>query len=142
MGNIMSTQEANNPARSVLGSVFHRAKSAFSGWSVVRQLDSEEAVARDLNISPTEFVSLMFTSAGSQGLSEERLAASHPDELRDLCRVCSPCNKNARRARVIRRNRLATAAQYSSNQLTPRSLARAAHHDRMEQLLGAASRLI
>lgn len=136
----MLTQPANHSARSVLGNFFHRAKSAFSGWREVRQLDSVEveAVARDLNISPTDLVSLMFASSDSleslnkrlayEGLSEEALAASHPDELRDLRRVCSLCSEKARCARDVRHRRMAIPSKYCPNEPTLRLLAREARH--------------
>lgn len=150
----MLTQPANHPVRSVLGNFFNRAKSAFSIWREIRQFDSEEieAVARDLNISPTDLVSLMFTSSGSleslnkrlaqEGLSQEALAASHPDELRDLRRICSLCTEKARCARDIRCKRMATPAKYCPNELTLRFLAREARHERVVQELGIPSRRV
>ncbi len=145
----MSTQTIQ-PTRSFFGNVFTRAKSAFAKWREIRQLDSREidAVARDLNISSAELVSLMFTSSVSvesldkrlsyAGLSEEALAVSHPDALRDLRRLCSQCLEKARCARDLRHKRMATPAKYCPNELTLRSLAR---EERLEQVLGTPHRL-
>lgn len=147
----MLTQPTNH-RRSFFGNLFNRAKSAFSRWREVRQLDCREieAVARDLNISPADLVSLMSTSSDSlqslnrrlayEGLSEEALAISHPDELRDLRRVCGLCIEKARCARDLRHKRMATPAKYCPNELTLRSLAREAHHERLEQVVGVPSR--
>lgn len=150
----MSTHPANWPVTSFFGGLFNRAKSAFSRWREVRQLDSQEidAVARDLNISPTDLVSLMFTSSDSleslnkrlayEGLSQEGLTVSHPDELRDLRRVCSLCIEKARCARDIRHKRMATPAKYCPNELTLRYLAREVRHERLEQVLGIPSQRV
>ena len=50
------------------------------------------------------------------GLSEEALAASNPDELRDLRRVCSQCNTKARCARDLRHKRMAAPSKYCPNE--------------------------
>ena len=106
----------------------------------VRRLDPQEidTVARDLNISPAELVRLMSTSSDSlqqlnkrlayAGLSEESLAAAHPDELRDLRRVCSQCTTKARCARDLRHKRMATPSKYCPNELTLQLLVREARH--------------
>ena len=149
----MLTQPADQPARSLFGDFFNRAKSALSRWREATQLDSREidAVARDLNISSTELVSLMFTPSGSlqslnkrlayAGFSEEALATSHPDELRDLRRVCSQCSKKARCARDLRHKRMATPSKYCPNEPTLRLLAREAVQERSAQVLDFPAKL-
>ena len=139
--------QPNQRGRSYFGNVFNRAKSAFARWREARQLDSQEidAVARDLNISPAELVALMFASADSleqldkrlayAGLSEEALATSHPDELRDLRRVCSQCSEKARCARDLRHKRMATPSKYCPNELTLRLLVREACRERCAHVL-------
>ena len=148
----MPTQPESQPANSFFGDLFKRVKSAFSRWREIRQLDSRDigAVARDLNLSPSDFISLMFTSSCSleslnrrlayEGLSEEALVVSHPDELRDLRRVCSLCKEKGRCARDIRHGRLAGPSKYCPNELTLRSLARDVRHDREAQVLSVPSR--
>ncbi len=143
----MLTKPGEQPARLLFGGFFSRAKCAFSRWHGVRQLDSREidAVARDLNISSPELVSLMLAPSESleslnkrlayEGLSEEALAVSHPDELRDLQRVCSQCPQKARCARDIRRKRMATPSKYCPNELTLRLLAREGLQERPAQVL-------
>ena len=149
----MLTQSAGRPAESFFGSLFTRAKSTFSKWREVSRLDSREieAVARDLNISSAELVSLMFTPSESldqlnkrlayAGFSEAALAASHPDELRDLRRVCGRCVEKRRCARDIRHKRMATPSKYCPNELTLRMLAREARQARSAQVLAFPARL-
>lgn len=144
----MLIESVGQPARSFFGDLFIRAGSAFSKWREIRQLDAREieAVARDLNISPADLVSLMFTPSDSlkslnkrlayEGLSEEALTVSHPDELRDLRRVCSLCSEKSRCARDVRHNRMATPAKYCPNEPTLRLLAREARHEPARQMLG------
>ena len=150
----MLTQPADRPATSLFVDFLKRAKSAFSRWSEARQLDAQEidAVARDLNVSPTDLVSLMFASSESlaslnkrlayEGLSEEALAVSHPDELRDLRRVCSLCSDKVRCARDVRHQRMVTPAKYCPNELTLQLLALGARHERSAQVLGIPRRFV
>ena len=132
----MPTQSTFQSSGSIFYNLFNRAKSSISRWQEARRLDSQEidTVARDLNISPAELVRLMSTSSDSQqqlnkrlayaGLSEESLAGCHPDELRDLRRVCSQCTTKARCARDLRHKRIATPSKYCPNELTLQLLVR------------------
>jgi hypothetical protein len=140
--------QTNQPARSFFGDMLTRAKSVFARWREVRQLDSQEidAVARDLNISSAELVSLMFTSSDSvealgkrlayAGLSEQVLTALHPDELRDMRRVCSQCLGKARCARDLRHKRMANPSKYCPNEPTLRALVLQACQERAVQPRG------
>jgi hypothetical protein len=142
----MLTQSAGPPAESFFGSLFSRARSTFAKWREVSRLDSHEveAVARDLNMSSAELVALMFTPSGSldqlsqrlayAGLGEAGLAASHPDELRDLRRVCGQCVEKRRCARDIRHKRMATPSKYCPNESTLRILARESCQSRSPQV--------
>lgn len=56
------------------------------------------------------------------GLSEDTLAASHGDVLRDLRRVCSQCESRARCARDLKHERRATPAKYCPNERALRAL--------------------
>jgi len=149
----MTNQSAGRSDGSFLHNLLDRAKCAISRWREVRRLDPPdiEAIAYDLNISPAELVTLMSTSSDSQeqlrerlayaGLSEESLAASHPDELRDLRRVCSQCSSKARCARDLRHKRIATPSKYCPNEQTLQLLAREAHNERSVRAPGAPAGL-
>ena len=149
----MLTQSAGPPAESFFGSLFNRARSTFSKWREASRLDSHEveSVARDLNISSAELVALMFTPSGSldqldkrlayAGLPEATLAASHPDELRDLRRVCGQCVEKRRCVRDIRHKRMATPSKYCPNELTLRLLVREACQVRSAQVLACPAKL-
>jgi hypothetical protein len=137
----MATQSAGRSDGSFLHNLLNRAKCAISRWREVRRLDSQdiEAIAYDLNISPAELVTLMSTSSDSleqlrerlayAGLTEESLAIAHPDELRDLRRVCSQCASKARCARDLRHKRIAAPSKYCPNESTLRSLVRETRHE-------------
>ncbi|MDE1934755.1 hypothetical protein [Bradyrhizobium sp.] len=149
----MLAELGEQPARSLFGDFLKGARSAFSRWREARQLDPQEIeeVARDLNISPTELVSLMFAPSESleslgkrlayEQLSEEALAVSHADELRDLRRVCSQCSEKTRCARDIRRKRMATPSKYCPNEPTLRLLALEALQEHSAQVLAIPIRL-
>jgi hypothetical protein len=141
----MATQSADRSNGSFLHNFFDRAKCTISRWREVRRLDSQdiEAIAYDLNISPAELVTLMSTSDSMEqlrerlayaGLPEESLAASYPDELRDLRRVCSQCSSKARCARDLRHKRIATPSKYCPNELTMQSLVREACQERSAEV--------
>jgi len=138
----MSTASVDQTDVSLFSRLLNLAKRAFVRWREVNRLDREQidVTARDLNISPGELVTLMYTSADSleqldkrlayAGLSEEALAASNPDELRDLRRVCSQCNTRARCARDLRHKRMAAPSKYCPNELTLRLLLCEARNER------------
>jgi hypothetical protein len=144
----MLMQSVSPPGRSLFGNLLNRAKCAISRWWELRKLDPREieAVARDLNLSSTELVSLMLSSSESldslskrlsyEGLSQESLAISHPAELRDMRRICSQCSTKARCARDLRHKSMATPAKYCPNESTLRALALEAHLDRSAQVFG------
>jgi hypothetical protein len=152
-GNAMLTQSADRPGGSLLGNFLSRAKCAVSRWWEVRRLDSREieAVARDLNISSAELVSLMLTSSDSldslkqrlayEGLPEESLAISHPAELRDMRRICGQCSSKARCARDLRHKRIATPSKYCPNEPTLRALALEANREKLARVPGSLSNL-
>jgi paraquat-inducible protein B len=131
----MSTQLISQPGESILSRMLTRIRNAISRWREMRSLDSREieAVARELNISAAELVTLMSTSDESiaslnkrlanAGLSEAEIAKFHAEELRDLRRVCSQCTTKAKCARDLRHNRLAAVSKYCPNELTLRALA-------------------
>lgn len=149
----MSTHSVVQSGGSFFYKVLNRAKSAIFRWSEVRRLDPQEIdiVARDLNISPAELARLMSTSSNSlqqlnkrlayAGLSEEALAADHPDELRDLRRVCSQCTTKARCARDLRHKRMATPSKYCPNELTLQLLVREARIERAAPALSGPANL-
>jgi hypothetical protein len=124
---------------SFLSGLLDRVKCAVSRWNEMQRLDSQEveAIARELNLSAAELGALAFTSSGSlqslntrlahAGLSEEALAASDGDVLRDLRRVCSVCPAKARCARDLARERRATPSKYCPNEQTLRALEYEAH---------------
>ena len=96
-----------------------------------------ESIAHELNMSPAELGALVLMSSDSleslsrrlshADISEARLAASQPEVLRDLRRVCSQCTSKARCARDLKRERRATPSQYCPNEHTLQALVREAH---------------
>jgi hypothetical protein len=146
-GNDMSIQSMHQPVRSFLGNWLDRAKGAIFRWREIRKIDAREieVVARDLNLSPSELVSLMFTSSESlvsldtrlayAGMPQETLAVSHPAELRDMRRICGRCPSKARCARDLRRKRMATPSKYCPNEPTLRALALETHQGGSSQVL-------
>lgn len=143
----MLAQSIDRSGGSLLGNFLSRAKCAISRWREVSRLASREidAVARDLNVSSAELVSLMLSSSESleslgkrlayEGLPQESLAASHPAELRDMRRICSQCLSKARCARDLRHKRMATPSKYCPNQPTLRALALEAHRAKTARVL-------
>ena len=91
-----------------------------------------QAIARDLNLSVSELSALAAATPSSQeslrkrpmhaGLSEDALAVSNCDVLRDLQRVCSQCTSKTRCAADLRRGRRATPSKYCPNEQTLRAL--------------------
>lgn len=124
--------------QSFVGGLLDRFKSAISRWNEMRRFDRREieSIARELNLSPAELGALASMPASSieslnkrlshVGLSDARLAASRPEVLRDLRRVCSLCTSRARCARDLRRERRATPSKYCPNDQTLQALAREA----------------
>jgi len=146
-GITMLMQSVDRSGGSLLGNLPGRAKGAISRWWEVRRLGSREidAVARDMNVSSAELVSLMLTSSDSlgslnkrlayEGLPQESLAVSHPAELRDMRRICSQCHSKARCARDFRHKRMATPSKYCPNQPTLRALALEAQRKKTARIL-------
>jgi hypothetical protein len=125
----MLMQSAAGAAGSFFANLFNRITSAFSRWRETGRLDAREieVVARDLNISPTEPVSLMFI-------------APAPLELRDLRRARSRFSETAR-CGDIRHKRMASPSKYCPNALTLRSLDREACQLRSAQVLAFPMKL-
>ncbi|WP_426408521.1 DUF6455 family protein [Bradyrhizobium ganzhouense] len=132
--------EAGGWKRSTLFSnLLDRFKGVLARWDEMQRLDSYEmeAIAQELNLSKAELAALAFEPSGSlqslsrrlshAGVSEDQLAASHGDVLRDLRRVCSQCSSKARCARDLRHERRATPARYCPNEQTLRALADEVH---------------
>jgi len=124
--------------RSFAGNLLDRFKDAMFRWTEIQRFDRQEleSIAHELNMSPGELgaLTLMPTTSleslgkrlSHAGLSEDRLAASHRDVLRDLYRVCSQCTSGARCARDLKRGRRATPSKYCPNEQTLQALAREA----------------
>ncbi len=151
-GSTALTQSFDRSDESLLGNLFNSIKCAISRWQEVRRLDPREieTVARELNLSPAELVSLMFTSSESleqlnkrlayEGLPLELLAVSHPAELRDMRRICSQCSSKTRCARDLRHKRMATPSKYCPNEPTLRAVALEALRARSTQVPGLPSK--
>lgn len=131
----MSIETAGRKHTTLFGSLLDRFKGVFTRWNEMQRLDSREieAIARELNLSRTEFDALTFKRPDSlrslsrrlshAGLAEDVLAASHSEVLRDLRRVCSQCSSTARCARDLNHERRASPAKYCPNEQTLRALA-------------------
>ena len=132
----MLISSAAGTGRSFVGGLLDRFKGAISRWNEMQRFDRQEieSIARELNLSPAELGALALMPASSleslnkrlsqAGLSEVRLAASQPEVLRDLRRVCSLCTSRARCARDLKRERRATPPKYCPNEQTLQALAR------------------
>jgi hypothetical protein len=130
----MFTEARGKECDTFFGSLLSRFRSAVARRTVMRRLDAPEmeAIARELNLSKAELGALASKPSGSRlslstrlshaGLSEDELAASHGDVLRDLRRVCSHCLSKARCARDLKHQRRATPAKYCPNEVTLRAL--------------------
>jgi hypothetical protein len=153
MGKTMLMQSVGRPGGSFLGNLLNRGKCAVSRWREASRLDPEdvESVARELNVSPAELVSLICTSSESidslnkrlayEGLPQESLAVSHAAELRDMRRICSQCPSKRRCARDLGHKRMATPSKYCPNEPTLRALAREAHRARSAQVIAFPAKL-
>ncbi|WP_157860919.1 hypothetical protein [Bradyrhizobium viridifuturi] len=92
-----------------------------------------DEIAHELNL-PTSDLRALARRGGSPellkkrlehaGLSEEALALSNSDVLRDLQRVCGLCRETARCAADIARERRASPAKYCPNEFTLVALTR------------------
>ena len=121
----------------VFGALMWRIRRAMARLSRMQWQDSLEAIARELNLSKAELDALVLSSSGSPlslslrlshaGLSEDELAATQGDVLRDLRRVCSQCLSRTRCARDLKHERRATPAKYCPNEPTLQALTREAH---------------
>jgi uncharacterized protein DUF6455 len=113
----------------------NRVMDSVARRNEMRRLDLQEveAIARELQLSSIELTTLALSPSRSveslnrrlshAGFSENELAASHGDILRDLRRVCSQCASKARCARDLKRERRAAPAKYCPNEQTLRALA-------------------
>jgi hypothetical protein len=118
-----------------LGAVLERLKGALprlkdiqslAAWeleSIVRELNLSQAELDALAIAPASALEALSRRLSHAGLSEDALAATHGDVLRDLRQTCSRCKSRARCARDLRHERRATPAKYCPNEQTLRALA-------------------
>jgi hypothetical protein len=116
-----------------------RLRGAVHRWDDIRCLESREGdvIAHELNLSKAELLALASTSSelvrslsrrlSHAGLSEQELALSHGEVLRDLRRVCSQCADHPRCKRDLKHERRAAPAKYCPNEQTLRALAREKH---------------
>ncbi|WP_155262656.1 MULTISPECIES: hypothetical protein [Bradyrhizobium] len=94
-----------------------------------------DEIAHDLNLSTPDLRALareqglpelLSKRLEHAGLSEQMLASSHCDVLRDLQRVCGLCREKARCAEDLARERRASPAKYCPNEMTLTALSRGA----------------
>ncbi|WP_210340426.1 hypothetical protein [Bradyrhizobium sp. CCBAU 51753] len=94
-----------------------------------------DEIAHELNLSTSDLRALAREQGSPEllskrlehaGLSEQSLASSHCDVLRDLQRVCGLCREKARCAADLARERRASPAKYCPNELTLTALGRGA----------------
>lgn len=92
-----------------------------------------EEIAHELNLPASDLRALARGRGSPEllkkrlahaGLSEEALASSNCDVLRDLQRVCGLCRETTRCAADIARERRASPARYCPNELTLNALSR------------------
>jgi len=129
--------ESGDKAReSLLDALRCRFRRAIARWNQLQWQDSLEAVAREVNLSKAEFEAFMRESSDAPlplslrlshaGLSEDELATTHADVLRDLRRACSHCLSRTRCARDLKHERRANPSKYCPNEQTLQALAREA----------------
>jgi hypothetical protein len=94
-----------------------------------------DEIAHELNLSTSDLRALAREQGSPEllskrlehaGLSEQMLASSHCDVLRDLQRVCGLCREKARCAEDLARERRASPAKYCPNEMTLTALSRGA----------------
>ncbi|MHC2256447.1 hypothetical protein [Bradyrhizobium embrapense] len=94
-----------------------------------------DEIAQELNLSTPDLRALAREQGSPEllgkrlehaGLSEQTLASSHCDVLRDLQRVCGLCQEKARCADDLARERRASPARYCPNEMTLTALSRGA----------------
>ena len=94
-----------------------------------------DEIAHELNLSTSDLRALARERGSPEllskrlehaGLSEQLLASSHCDVLRDLQRVCGLCREKARCTADLARERRASPAKYCPNELTLTALSRGA----------------
>lgn len=129
----MRIHPSERRSHTLLGNLLRRTRSALSGWGDLGRLDAAqvEALARDLNLSASEFNSLAIAAPTSleslrrrlalAGLSEEALAISDCAVLRDLQRVCSQCTSKLRCAADLKRGQV-IPPKYCPNEETLHTL--------------------
>lgn len=114
-----------------------------------------DEIAHELNLSTSDLRALARGRAAPEllskrlkhvGLSEEALATSHSDVLRDLQRVCGLCHEKRRCATDLAREMRASPARYCPNELTLTALSRGANGARpssgINADLAAASEIV
>ncbi|WP_194460749.1 hypothetical protein [Bradyrhizobium sp. CCBAU 53421] len=94
-----------------------------------------DEIAHELNLSTPDLRALAREQGSPKllskrlehaGLSEQTLASSHCDVLRDLQRVCGLCREKVRCAEDLARERRASPAKYCPNEMTLTALSRGA----------------
>ena len=94
-----------------------------------------DEISHELNLSTSDLRALACEQGSPEllskrlehaGLSEQMLASSHCDVLRDLQRVCGLCREKTRCAEDLARERRASPAKYCPNELTLTALSRGA----------------
>lgn len=90
-------------------------------------LQEVDEIARELGLSASDLHALsrergapdlLRRRLAHAGVSDEALARSHSDVLRDLQRVCGLCREKARCAADLAREKRASPAKYCPNELT------------------------
>ena len=98
-----------------------------------------DEIAHELNLPASDLRALargrgspelLYKRLKHAGLSEQALASSHSDVLRDLQRVCGLCRETARCAGDLARERRASPAKYCPNEFTLTALSRVASAER------------
>ncbi|MCA1400490.1 hypothetical protein [Bradyrhizobium sp. BRP56] len=94
-----------------------------------------DEIAHELNLSTPDLRALARQQGSPEllrkrlehaGLSEQMLASSYCDVLRDLQRVCGLCREKTRCAEDLARERRASPAKYCPNEMTLTALSRGA----------------
>ncbi|MCC8978362.1 hypothetical protein [Bradyrhizobium acaciae] len=118
-------------------SLLGRLRGFLSRWREFDLMTDREVdeIARELNLSTSDLRMLAREQGSPEllrkrlehaGLSEQQLASSHCDVLRDLQRVCGLCHEKPRCAADLARERRASPAKYCPNEMTLTALSRGA----------------
>jgi len=133
----MVTQPPHIRGSGLFKNLLRRLRASLSQQSELAYLSRQDIdfIARELNLSTSDFRALAQSPSlpellskrlARAGISEESLASSQGDVLRDLQRVCGLCHAKARCAASLKREKPASAVKYCPNEATLRALAREA----------------